>query len=636
MSANEKKPDHAAMGTTGKSKFSGLMLAAIGVVFGDIGTSPLYTLKEVFHGTHGITPSPDHVLGALSLVLWALLIVVTLKYVIFIMRADNNGEGGIMALLALTLKSSPGDTRSRWMLMTMGIFGAALFYGDGVITPAISVLSAVEGLKIATPALEPYVIPITLIVLAGLFLFQRKGTASVGALFGPVMIVWFATLAVLGISNILDEPSVLQAVNPFHGFQFFVEHRWYGFLALGAVVLAVTGGEALYADMGHFGRMPIKTAWFFFVLPALLLNYFGQGALMIHNPAAVENPFYLLAPPWALYPMVALATLATVIASQAVISGAFSVTRQAMQLGYCPRLEVRQTSEREIGQVYLPAINWTLLVAIIALVLGFRSSSNLAAAYGIAVTGTMAIDTVLAVVVARAMWGWGRATCVAVAAFFLTIDLSFFSANAMKIPQGGWFPLVVGIAVFTLLSTWKRGRALLLERLRDGAIALEPFLAGIAAHPPLRVSGTAVFLTANLDGVPHAMLHNLIHNKVLHERVVLLTVISEDVPHVPEIDHAEVKSLGNNFYRVIVRYGFKDEPDIPKTLMQCKECGLEFQMMETSFFISRETLIATIAPGMALWREKLFISMARNAGSISSYFKIPTNRVVELGTQIEL
>lgn len=636
MSTTEKNSGHASTGATGKSKPSGLMLAAIGVVFGDIGTSPLYTLKEVFHGAHGISTSHDNVLGALSLVLWALLIVVSLKYVIFIMRADNKGEGGIMALLALTLKSSPGDTRSRWLLMSMGIFGAALFYGDGVITPAISVLSAVEGLKIATPALEPYVIPITLIVLAGLFLFQRKGTASVGALFGPVMVVWFATLALLGIINILDEPAVLQAVNPLYGFQFFVEHKWYGFLALGAVVLAVTGGEALYADMGHFGRMPIRTAWFFFVLPALLLNYFGQGALMIHNPAAVENPFYLLAPSWALYPMVALATMATVIASQAVISGAFSVTRQAMQLGYCPRLEVQHTSEREIGQVYLPAINWTLFLAIIALVLGFRSSSNLAAAYGIAVTGTMAIDTILAVVVARALWGWGWATCVVVAAFFLFIDLSFFTANAMKIPQGGWFPLVVGVAVFILLSTWKRGRALLFERLRDGAIALEPFLAGIAAHPPLRVPGTAVFLTANLGGVPHAMLHNLIHNKVLHERVVLLTVITEDVPHVPDIDHAEVQSLGNNFYRVIVRYGFKDEPDIPETLAQCKDCGLEFQMMETSFFISRETLIATIAPGMALWREKLFISMARNAGSVSNYFKIPTNRVVELGTQIEL
>jgi KUP system potassium uptake protein len=613
-----------------------LSVAAIGVVFGDIGTSPLYTMKEIFSGAHGVTPTHDHVLGALSLVLWALLIVVSLKYVIFIMRADNRGEGGIMALLALTLKNSPADTRSRWVLMVMGIFGAALFYGDGVITPAISVLSAVEGLEIATPALKPYVIPITLAVLIGLFMFQRKGTASVGALFGPVMIVWFATLALLGVANILNEPAVLQAVNPWYGVEFFVEHKWHAFLALGAVVLAVTGGEALYADMGHFGRMPIRTAWFAFVLPALLLNYFGQGALLIHTPEAAKNPFYLLAPSWALYPMVALATLATVIASQAVISGAFSVTRQAMQLGYCPRMEIQHTSEREIGQVYLPAINWALLAAIIALVLGFRSSTNLAAAYGIAVTGTMAIDTILAVVVARALWGWGWVRAVTVAGFFLVIDLSFFSANALKIPQGGWFPLVVGVIVFTLLSTWKRGRRLMFERMQQGAIALEPFLAGIAAHPPTRVEGTAVFLTAQTDGVPHAMLHNLIHNKVLHERVLLLTVITEDVPHVPDIDHVEAQSLGNNFYRVIMRYGFKDEPDIPKTLAQCSNYGLEINMMETSFFLSRETLIPTVAPGMALWREKLYISMARNAGSATAYFKIPTNRVVELGTQIEL
>jgi KUP system potassium uptake protein len=615
---------------------AGLALAAIGVVFGDIGTSPLYTMKEVFHGAHGIAPLHDNVLGALSLVLWSLLIVVSLKYVVFIMRADNRGEGGIMALLALTLKSSPGDTRTRWLLMTMGLFGAALFYGDGVITPAISVLSAVEGLQIATPALKPFVIPITLVVLVALFLIQRRGTASVGALFGPVMVIWFITLALLGIVNILHEPAVLQAVNPLYGVHFFQAHRWHAFLALGAVVLAVTGGEALYADMGHFGRMPIRTAWFFLVLPSLLLNYFGQGALMIHQPSAVENPFYLLAPSWALYPMVALSTLATVIASQAVISGAFSVTRQAMQLGYCPRLETQHTSEKEIGQIYIPAINAALLGAIIALVLGFGSSSNLAAAYGIAVTGTMAIDTILAVVVAHHLWGWGWIRGGLVAAFFLTIDLSFFSANAVKIPQGGWFPLVVGVVVFTLLSTWKRGRQLLFERLSEGAIALEPFLNGIAAHPPTRVPGTAVFLTASAEGVPHAMLHNLLHNKVLHERVALLTVITEDVPHVPDIDHVEVYPLGNNFFRIVMRFGFKDEPDIPQTFTECKDQGFDFNMMETSFFLSRETLIPTVAPGMALWREKLFVSMSRNAGSATAYFKIPTNRVVELGTQVEL
>ncbi|MEW5942935.1 MAG: potassium transporter Kup [Pseudomonadota bacterium] len=614
---------------------AGIAIAAIGVVYGDIGTSPLYTMKEVFNGPHAVQLSHDNVLGILSLVFWALLIVVSLKYVIFIMRADNRGEGGIMALMALTLRGVPGG-RNRWLLMSMGIFGAALFYGDGVITPAISVLSAVEGLEIATPALKPYVIPVTLAVLIGLFMFQRRGTASVGALFGPIMCIWFVTLAGLGILNIAHDPSVLQALSPLYGLHFFLDHKWHAFLALGAVVLALTGAEALYADMGHFGRRPIKLAWFGFVLPALLLNYFGQGALLLHNADAAKNPFYLLAPEWALYPLVALSTLATVIASQAVISGAFSVTRQAMQLGYCPRLEVLHTSEKEIGQIYLPAINWTLLAAIIALVLGFQSSSNLAAAYGIAVTGTMAIDTILAVVVAVTVWKWSKLFGGLVIAFFLVIDLSFFGANALKILQGGWFPLAVGMAVFTLLSTWKRGREILMDRLQTGAIALEPFLSGIASHPPTRVPGTAVFLTASREGVPHAMLHNLAHNKVLHERVALLTVTTRDIPWVPEAERVQVEPLGGEFYRIVVTYGFKDEPDIPAALELCKPFGLEFSMLETSFFLSRETLIATIAPGMALWREKLFVSMMRNAGSATAFFKIPTNRVVELGTQIEL
>ena len=614
---------------------AGIAIAAIGVVYGDIGTSPLYTMKEVFNGPHAVQLSHDNVLGILSLVFWALLIVVSLKYVIFIMRADNRGEGGIMALMALTLRGVPGG-RNRWLLMSMGIFGAALFYGDGVITPAISVLSAVEGLEIATPALKPYVIPVTLAVLIGLFMFQRRGTASVGALFGPIMCIWFVTLAGLGILNIAHDPSVLQALSPLYGLHFFLDHKGNAFLALGAVVLALTGAEALYADMGHFGRRPIKLAWFGFVLPALLLNYFGQGALLLHNADAAKNPFYLLAPEWALYPLVALSTLATVIASQAVISGAFSVTRQAMQLGYCPRLEVLHTSEKEIGQIYLPAINWTLLAAIIALVLGFQSSSNLAAAYGIAVTGTMAIDTILAVVVAVTVWKWSKLFGGLVIAFFLVIDLSFFGANALKILQGGWFPLAVGMAVFTLLSTWKRGREILMDRLQTGAIALEPFLSGIASHPPTRVPGTAVFLTASREGVPHAMLHNLAHNKVLHERVALLTVTTRDIPWVPEAERVQVEPLGGEFYRIVVTYGFKDEPDIPAALELCKPFGLEFSMLETSFFLSRETLIATIAPGMALWREKLFVSMMRNAGSATAFFKIPTNRVVELGTQIEL
>jgi KUP system potassium uptake protein len=622
--------------TAQKRAVAPLALAAIGVVFGDIGTSPLYTIKEVFHETHGIPVAPENILGVLSLVLWALVIVVSLKYVVFIMRADNRGEGGIMALMALARKVSAGDSRRQWLLMILGLFGAALFYGDGVITPAISVLSAVEGLEIATPAFEPYVIPIALVVLVALFVFQRRGTASVGALFGPIMVGWFVALAVLGVINIAQEPAVLAAVNPFHALSFFVEHRVQGFIALGAVVLAVTGGEALYADMGHFGRPPIRMAWFGFVLPALLINYFGQGALLIAHPQHIENPFYLMAPTWALYPLVALATLATVIASQAVISGAFSVTRQAMQLGYCPRLNVLHTSEKEIGQIYVPAMNWLLLFAISILVLGFRSSSNLAAAYGIAVTGTMAIDTVLAVVVARLLWGWNLIACVLVAMFFLVVDLAFFSANAIKIPHGGWFPIAVALMVFTLLSTWKRGREILMERLRTGAVALMPFLDGIALHSPLRVPGTAVFLTANAEGVPHALLHNLAHNKVLHERVVLLTVITEDVPHVPEIDWAEVQPLGNEVYRVLIRFGFKDEPDVPLALQQCANFGLEFNMLETSFFLSRETLIATKLPGMALWREKLFVGMARNATSATAYFEIPPNRVVELGTQVEL
>lgn len=613
-----------------------LALAAIGVVFGDIGTSPLYTIKEVFHETHGISVVQENVLGVLSLVLWALIIVVSLKYVVFIMRADNRGEGGIMALMALTRKVSANDSRTRWLLMVLGLFGAALFYGDGVITPAISVLSAVEGLEIATPAFQPYVIPIALIVLVALFLFQRRGTASVGRLFGPIMVGWFLTLTILGVINIAREPAVFAAVNPLHAMHFFIEHRVQGFIALGAVVLAVTGGEALYADMGHFGRVPIRMAWFGFVLPALLINYFGQCALLIAHPEAVENPFYLMAPTWALYPLVALATVATVIASQAVISGAFSVTRQAMQLGYCPRLQVLHTSEKEIGQIYVPAMNWLLLLAIIALVLGFKNSSNLAAAYGIAVTGTMAIDTMLAVVVARLLWGWNLAACVLVAVFFLVVDLAFFSANAIKIPHGGWFPIAVAVMVFTLLSTWERGREILLERLRTGAIALTPFLEGVAAHPPTRVPGTAIFLTANADGVPHALLHNLSHNKVLHKRVMLLTVITEDVPHVPEIDWAEVQPLGNEFYRVLLRFGFKDEPDVPLALQRCTQLDFEFNMLETSFFLSRETLIATTLPGMSLWRERLFAGMARNATSATAYFKIPPNRVVELGTQVEL
>ena len=619
-----------------KAGSSSLVIGAIGIVYGDIGTSPLYTMKEVFGGTHPVPLTHDNVLGILSVIFLSLLIVVSLKYVMFVMRADNRGEGGIMALMALTQRVSAAGSRNRWLLMVMGIFGAALFYGDGMITPAISVLSAVEGLEVATPLLKPFVIPITLGVLLGLFMIQRKGTAGIGALFGPAMCIWFGVLAVLGFVNIVHEPGVLRALNPLYAIEFFQVHRLHGFLALGAVVLALTGAEALYADMGHFGRPPIKRAWFWFVLPALVLNYFGQGALLLHDPAAVRNPFYLLVPAWGLFPLVMLATVATIIASQAVITGAFSLTRQAIQLGYCPRMEILHTSAEEIGQIYVPAINWTLLVMIFALVLGFRSSSNLAAAYGIAVTGTMAITTVLAFVVVRKIWKWNVFASGAVMAGFLAIDLAFLGANAVKIEHGGWFPLVIGAAIFTLMATWKRGRELVFERLHSSEIALEPFLDNIAKHPPIRVPGTAVFMTAQPEGVPHALLHNLVHNKVLHERVALLTVVTEDVPYVSDGRRLTVRPMGNNVYRITIRYGFKDDIDIPKALTQCAGHGVQCNMMETSFFLSRETLIPTIAPGMALWRERLFASMARNAGAAMAFFKIPTNRVVELGTQIEL
>ena len=613
-----------------------LALAAIGVVYGDIGTSPLYTLQVVFAGTHPLALTQGNLLGILSLVFWALFVVITLKYVSFIMNADNRGEGGIMALIALTLRAVQRRERLRWLLMSLGLFGAALFYGDGVITPAISVLSAVEGLKVATPALEAYVVPLTLVILVLLFVVQARGTASMGALFGPVMCLWFLVLAALGVSNILAEPSVLRAVNPLYAVQFFLDNRWFGFLALGAVVLAVTGGEALYADMGHFGPRPIRLSWLGFVWPALLLNYFGQGALLLHDPTATQNPFFLLAPAWGQFPLVLLATAATVIASQAVISGAFSVTRQAMQLGYCPRLEVVHTSDREIGQVYIALVNWGLLLGVVLLVLVFESSSRLAAAYGIAVTGTMAIDTILASVVAATLWSWGKLAALACALAFLTADLAFFSANAAKLFHGGWVPVVIAVGMFTLLSTWKRGRQLLLEKLGESAVELDPFLAGLESHPVQRVPGTAVFMTASQEGVPHALLHNLIHNKVLHERVVLLTVVNEDVPNVPAQERVAIEPLSQNFYRLRVRYGFKDEPDVPAALEACGTLGIEFRLMETSFFFSRETLISTMAPGMARWRERLFISMARNAAGAMAFFKIPTNRVVELGSQVEL
>ncbi len=614
-----------------------LTLAALGVVYGDIGTSPLYALKEVFASAHHPVPiTPDNVLGILSLFFWSLIVVVTLKYVSFIMRANNKGEGGIIALMTLALHNGDPASRRQKILIALGLFGAALFYGDGVITPAISVLSAVEGLELVTPAFKPFILPITLAVLIGLFLFQRRGTASVGALFGPVMLLWFAVLAILGLIGIAQNPLVLAAVNPLHALNFLTGNSLLGFFALGAVVLCITGAEALYADMGHFGARPIQYAWLGYVLPALLINYFGQGALILADPGASENPFYLLAPDWARSPLVLLATVATVIASQAVISGAFSITQQAIQLGYTPRLEIQHTSEREIGQIYLPAMNWLLLVSIIALVIGFGSSSNLAAAYGIAVTGTMLITNLLAVAVAVRLWAWSPLRAVLGALPFICIDLGFFLANSVKIPDGGWFPLVFGLAIFILLTTWKRGRELLHERLATDALQLKPFVADIEGSGVGRVPGTAIFMTPDPDYVPHALLHSLKHYKALHEQVVILSVRVFDVPYVPDIDRVEVHRLSASFAQVVVQYGFKDESDIPAALAMGSTAGLDINPMETSYFLGRETLIPRLGSEMAYWRELLFVAMFRNAGSATAYFRIPSNRVVELGSQVVL
>ena len=613
-----------------------MALAALGVVYGDIGTSPLYVMKEVFAGTHPIPLSPDNILGILSLIVWSLIVIVSIKYVVFIMRADNHGEGGIMAMIALALSEAKGHPKRERAIVLAGLVGAGMFYGDGMVTPAISVLSALEGLEIATPAFQPYIIPITLVILTALFAFQRRGTASVGALFGPVMLAWFSTLAVLGVASMVHQPDVLRALNPAYAIGFLFENRSIAIVAMGAVVLSVTGAEALYADMGHFGSSPIRRAWFGFVLPALVINYFGQGALLLSDPSVVSNPFYHLAPEWALYPLVGLSTAATVIASQAVISGAFSITRQAMQLGFVPRFEVKFTSEKEQGQVYLPGVNWGLYFAVVILVLGFKTTSNLAAAYGIAVTGDMVITSVLATAVAAKSWGWGWGRAMALFACFLTVELTFLFANVLKIPDGGWFPLAVASLVFLLMSTWKRGSQILAERLNDESIRLETFIDALIVAMPARVPGTAVFMTSSAEHVPNAMLHNLMHNKVLHERVLVVSVKVFDVPYVPEIDRVEIHRLKADFYSVIVQYGFKDEPDIPAALACCAQQGLNFDMMETSFFLGRATLIPKMASSMVLWRERLFIMLYRNASSATSFYKIPSNRVVELGTQVVL
>lgn len=617
-------------------RLAALALAALGVVYGDIGTSPLYAVKEVFAGNHPIPINEANIFGSLSLFFWALIIVVSIKYVMFVMRADNRGEGGIMALIALALREVQGKPLQMKLVAVIGILGAAMFYGDGMVTPAISVLSAVEGIKVLTPALSQFVIPVTLVVLFLLFFFQSRGTSVVGAAFGPVMLIWFSVLALLGISNIVAHPEILKALNPAYGVEFLLANKAMALLAMGNVVLAVTGAEALYADMGHFGRKPIHRAWFGFVLPALVLNYFGQGAAIFADPAIAKNPFYLSAPEWALAPLVGLATLATVIASQAVISGAFSVTRQAIQLNFVPRMEVQHTSDKAAGQIYLPAVNWGLMAAVMILVIGFKSSDNLAAAYGIAVTGDMVITSLLACMVVAKAWKWGWPKAIALFSCFLAVELVFLFANILKIPDGGWFPLVAGVFVFVLMTTWRRGRELLASRLAGEKLELKPFLGALTCGMPPTVPGTAIYLNSDPDSVPHALLHSLKHYKVLHEKQVLVSVQFFDVPYVPDIDRVEVHCLSENFSQVIIQYGFMDQPDLPVALAMCKQYGLEYDEDEVSYFLGRETLIPRIKSEMAFWREKLFIAMFRNAGSATSYFKIPSNRVVELGSQVVL
>jgi KUP system potassium uptake protein len=613
-----------------------LALAALGVVYGDIGTSPLYTLRECFIGHHPLDLTQSNVMGVLSLIFWALIIVVTLKYVFFIMRANNHGEGGILALLALSRSTG---VRSEWLkgaLALTGIFGASLFYGDGIITPAISVLSAVEGLSVAAPAFHHWTIPIAITILVCLFMFQRKGTASVGALFGPVMLLWFLTLALLGIVNIVAHPTVLAALNPWYGFLFFQQHGVGSVLVFGAVVLAVTGGEALYADMGHFGRKPIQLAWLNLVLPSLVLNYYGQGALLLEYPEYISNPFYRMAPDWFLWPLLILATFATVIASQAVISGVFSVTRQAVQMGFWPRMRISHTSSREIGQIYIPQMNWLIMAAVILLILEFRSSSNIAAAYGIAVTTAMMVDTLLACFVASRLWRWPLPVVVLIGTIFFSVDALFLGPNILKIPDGGWFPLLVAGFVMLLMFTWRKGRRFLAVALANESLPLKPFIESLVLSKPTIVPGTAVFMVSSLDLVPHALLHNLKHNKVLHERVIFLTISTQEIPFVPQGDRIQVEDLAPGLFIIKGSFGFQESPDVPRLLKQCEPFGLEFDMMDTTFFLSREHLIPSKDPGMPAILDKIFALMTRNAMTATSFFNIPPNRVVEMGTQIEI
>ena len=632
LTAKEELGENAPDPSTG---FAALSLAALGVVFGDIGTSPVYTFRECFNPEHGLPLDAEHVLGVLSMIFWALIIVVAFKYVLLIMRADNQGEGGILALLALALEQAQGE-RSRNLLTLLALGGAALFYGDSMITPAISVLSAVEGIGVATPALNRFVLPLTIVVLLALFLFQKGGTGRVGRIFGPVMVLWFAVIAIIGVLQIAETPHVLEALNPAHAAHIFIATPGAGFVVLGAVALAITGGEALYADMGHFGRLPIRLAWFAVVLPALVLNYFGQGALILGDKAAIDNPFFRMAPAWGLFPLVLLSTAATVIASQAVISGAFSLSRQAIQLGLMPPLDIFQTSTRSHGQIYIAQINWLLLIAVVALVLGFQSSSALASAYGFAVTGTMAITTVLAAAVMRGVWRWQWPTIAVVLVPIMTVDLALFGANTLKIPSGGWFPLVIGIAVFTILTTWRTGRRLVRMQLASEAVPLASFLATCDEAPEARVSGTAVFLTTQTEDVPLTLLRNLKHNKVLHRTVLLVRVVTENIPRVAGADRIKARELGSGFWQIEAHFGFAQTPNVARELQRAEIPELELDPSQISFFVGRANVKPSPRPGMAPWRERLYSALARVATRSPDFFRIPPDRVIELGTEVEI
>ncbi len=628
-------PSSSSRSPPSGSALAGLTLAAVGVVYGDIGTSPLYALKEVFAHGHVILTA-ENIYGVLSLVFWTLTVVVSVKYVLLILRADNNGEGGLIAMLALASTAVRDKPGLRRRLLVLGIFGTAIFFGDGVITPAISVLSAVEGLEVGAPALRQYVVPVTLLVLTGLFLVQRHGTARVGNMFGPVMVLWFITLAVLGLVHIAENPSILWALSPHYALVFLLGNPGVAFIALGSVVLCVTGAEALYADLGHFGKRPIRLAWFGLAMPALVLNYFGQGAMLLQHPSKVGNPFFEMAPTWALYPLIGLATCATVIASQALITAAFSVTKQAIQLGYLPRLRILHTSVREAGQIYVPFINWGLYVCIVVAVLVFGSTTKLAAAYGIAVTIDMLITTTMTFFVIRYGWKYPWSLSVAATFFFFAVDFVYFSANVVKVFDGGWFPVAIGIVMFTLMMTWKQGRRLMAARLREDAIDLKSFLEAVFVSPPTRVQGTAVFLVSDQGITPNALLHNLKHNKVLHETNLFVTVKQHEVPWIGFDKRCEMESLGHNCWQVTLNFGFKNEPDVPEALALLERRGCVIDEMDTSYFLSRDIVMPTIGSGMAGWREKLFASMHRNAAAAADFLSLPTNRVVELGSKLEI